>query len=416
MKHRILLIGASVRVGQLVREVLRKYPDYEFVGILDSDAPKAQDFMAYHGLALPVFGSQDFDLALRSVQPDMAVITTSDYTHADYIVRCLDRKVSCLVEKPLCINAEQCRAIWEAQQRNPEVYAVTMHNSRYHRIVRKTRELIQSGAIGEIRSIRYDEKLDHFHGSSYYRRWNRHKAYSGGLQIHKACHHFDKINFLLGVRPEWVAASGCQTAYGPSVHKSPARRCCECPEADTCEFFLDYHKNPVYEKLYGVSTHAYTPDLCVYSDEADAEDFLGIFVMYSNGIPMNYSLSACCAYEGESIIFEGTTGRLEMSRLDYRRPESRGGDAVSMRKENTLRIVRFATPEVENYDGEDDNKAASHGGCDELIYKDLFGDGKSDMLATLQDGIYAVLVGAAANVSMAQAGRKVEIASLFTEG
>jgi len=48
------------------------------------------------------------------------IITTSDYTHADYIVRCLDRKVSCLVEKPLCINAQQCQAIWEAQKRNHE--------------------------------------------------------------------------------------------------------------------------------------------------------------------------------------------------------------------------------------------------------------------------------------------------------
>ena len=410
---KILLIGASVRVGRLVGEVKKKYPEYVVSGVLDSDAAKTADFLKYHKLDVPAFLPEQFDQAIASIQPDLAIITTTDYTHAGYIVKCLDLKISCLVEKPLCINAQQCQAIWDAQKRNPEVYAVTMHNSRYHHVVRQTRDLLRSGAIGEIRAINYDEKLDHFHGSSYFRRWNRHKEFSGGLQIHKSSHHFDKINFLIGAHPQWVAASGCQMAYGPGKHRSPARRCCECPEASSCEFFLDYRKNVVYEQLYHTPDHTYTPDLCVYSPEADIEDFLSIFVMHDNGIPMNYSLSACCSYEGESIVFEGTTGRLEMSRLAFRKPESRGGDALTMRKENLLRIVRFGVPEVEYYDADDDIKDADHGGCDELIYKDLFGNGQSDMLATLEDGIFAVLAGAAANISMSRNGEKVEIPAIF---
>ena len=41
---KILLIGASVRVSRLVKEVLTKYPEYEFAGVLDSDIAKAEDF------------------------------------------------------------------------------------------------------------------------------------------------------------------------------------------------------------------------------------------------------------------------------------------------------------------------------------------------------------------------------------
>ena len=411
---KILLIGASVRVSRLVREVREKYPEYKFVGVVDSDPAKAADFCTFNQVALPIYSNTEFDRAVSEQHPDLAVITTSDCTHADYIVKCLDLKISCVVEKPLCINAAQCQAIWDAQKRNPEVYAVTMHNSRYHHAVRETLKLVRSGNIGNIRSILYNEKLDHFHGSSYFRRWNRHKDFSGGLQIHKSSHHFDKVNFLLGRKPLWVAANGCQTAYGPKQHHAPAKNCSNCPEADSCEFFLDFHKNKVYEQLYnGNDQHQYTPDQCIYDKEADAEDFINIFVMYEGGIPMSYTLSACCAYEGEEIILEGTDGRLEMCRHAFRRPESRGGDALTMRKENVLRVFRFAQAEVENFDADDDVKDADHGGCDELIYRDLFANGNSEMLATLEDGIYAVLIGAAANISMQNNGAKVDIDTIF---
>ena len=411
---KILLIGASVRVSRLVKEVLTKYPEYEFAGVLDSDRAKAEDFCTFNKVNLPIYSENELDKAVKEIAPALAIITTSDFTHADYIVQCLDRKISCLVEKPLCINAEQCQAIWDAQKRNPEFYAVPMHNSRYHNAARSTRKLVKDGAIGEVRSILYQEKLDHFHGSSYFRRWNRHKDFSGGLQIHKSSHHFDRINFLLNRRPLWVCASGCQTAYGPAKHDSKAKNCSNCPEADSCEFFLDYHKNKVYEQLYGGNKHLYTPDQCVYDKEADIEDFFNVFVMYEGGIPMNYTLAACCAYEGEDLMIEGTTGRLEMCRHAFRRPESRGGDALTLRKENRLNIYRFGQNEVETFNADDDIKNSDHGGCDELIYRDLFADGKSEMLASLEDGIYAVLIGAAANVSIANNGAKVDISSLFT--
>ena len=412
---KILLIGASVRVSRLVREVIQKYPEYTFAGVLDSDPAKARDFCAYNGIDPVIYTEKELDKAIRELAPALAIITTSDYTHADYIVRCLDRKVSCLVEKPLCINAQQCQAIWEAQKRNPEVYAVTMHNSRYHNVARKTRELVRSGAIGEVRSILYNEKLDHFHGSSYFRRWNRHKEFSGGLQIHKSSHHFDRVNFLLGKHPLWVTAGGCQTVYGPGNHPAPAKNCRVCPEAETCDFFLDYRKNPVYDKLYGAADHIYTPDQCVFDAEADIEDFFNIFVMYEGNIPMSYTLFACANYEGEDFVVEGTEGRLEMTRHAFRKPASRGGDALTLRKENSLKIYRFGNPEPECYDAEDDIKDSDHGGCDELIYRDLFANGRSEMLATLEDGIFAVLIGAAANVSMASNGSRVDINDIFVK-
>ncbi len=415
MKKRIFLIGASVRVGSLVKAVRKHYADaYEFCACLDNDKAKMADFLRYHQLEIPQYGAEEFDAAVAETRPDIAVITTTDSTHSNYIVRALDCKISCMVEKPLCINEEQCREILAARKRNPEVYAVTMHNSRYHACFRKTLELVRSGAIGEIKGIFYNEKLDLFHGSSYYRRWNRNKKLSGGLQIHKSSHHFDKINFLLKSKVEWVSATGCLTTYGAANSPFHGEKCSTCEHTEKCRFYLDYHRNPVYEALYGDGEkHTYTPDNCVFSPEVSAEDFFQIFCMYENKIPMCYSLSANCHYEGESICIEGTTGRLEMNRLFYRTFDVRGGEARDVSRDNSLRIVHLQTGKTEIYDAEDEVKDSNHGGCDERIYEDLFGENKSDMLATLDDGIQAVLIGAGANLSMAADGKKINLQSLL---
>lgn len=417
MKKRLFLIGASVRVGALVKAVQEHYADgYEFCACLDSDRAKMADFLRYHHLEIPQYGMEEFDTAVTETHPDIAVITTTDATHAGYIVRALDSRISCMVEKPLCINENQCREILAAQKRNPEVYAVTMHNSRYHACFRKTIELVKSGAIGEIKGIFYNEKLDLFHGSSYYRRWNRDKKLSGGLQIHKSSHHFDKINFLLKSKVEWVSATGCLTTYGAANSPFHGEKCSTCAHAENCRFYLNYHRNEIYEKLYsntGGEIHAYTPDNCVFSPEVSAEDFFQIFCMYENKIPMSYSLSANCHYEGESLSIEGTAGRLEMNRLVYRTVDVRGGEARNVRKDNSLRIVRFQTGETEIFNADDEIQNANHGGCDERIYEDLFGMNKSEMLASFNDGIQAVLVGIGANLSMAANGRKIYLQPLL---
>ena len=108
---------------------------------------------------------------------------------------------------------------------------------------------------------------------------------------------------------------------------------------------------------------------------------------------------AHCNYEGETLLIDGETGRLEMNRLSFRAIEERGRDKL-LRRENSLRLIRFGDPEVVTFNV-DDEAGESHGGSDRRIYADLFGNANSGMLADLMDGIQAVLIGAAANISMA---------------
>ena len=226
---KVALVGASMRVAAFVNTLKKHFADdYQIVGVMDSDPGKIKGFLEVHELDIPQY--TDFDKMCDELSPDMVIVTTVDVTHADYIIKALDRKIECVSEKPLCINVEQCRDILAAQARNPEVFAVTSHNARYIPQTRKVKELLNSGIIGKVLRLEYTEVLDRHHGTSYFRRWNSRRKYSNGLQLHKSCHHFDKMNYLLDSRAVEVMADGTLTAYGKNAPHQYEGECChKCP-------------------------------------------------------------------------------------------------------------------------------------------------------------------------------------------
>ena len=407
-RRRIALIGASMRVMTFVRALQDKYHDaYELVAIMDIDKGKMRGFAKLMNLDVPLY--EDFAGMCSEQKPDMALITTVDCTHAGYVSKCLDGKIACIVEKPLCIDEIQCREILAAHARNPEILAVTAHNARYHITMRKLKALLDSGEIGAVRSVHYAEMLDLDHGASYFRRWNRRKKYSGGLQIHKSSHHFDKINWLLGNRAGSVTAFGALTAYGEKASPFHGERCSTCSHTRKCPFFLkrDAEEESIYRTVFyeeRESDSFYAPELCVYSPEIDIEDFLSVGIMYENGVPVNYTLCAHTNYEGENIEFEGEKGRVEIKRRTYRE----NGKTVPL---NKMELFRFGCSESEVFDC--GNETGGHGGSDPLLHEDLFGNGQSAMLATLEDGIQAVLVGVAVNKSLEANGAKINVQDIL---
>lgn len=397
---RIALVGASMRIRAFVEALKSDYADsHQICGLMDIDEGKMLGFNEVVGLELPCY--TDFDHMCDKVKPDLLLISTVDCFHRDYIVRALDRKISCIAEKPLCVNAEQCCDIIATQQRNPEVFAATSHNARYHVAARAVKKLLDDGVIGQVNSVNYTEMLDREHGTSYFRRWNSIKAISGGLAIHKASHHFDKINWWLNSKAKTVSAYGGLRCFGAEASPFRGHHCSTCPYFDQCAYAIDYEKEEIYHKLFFKHNHAgaYRPDRCVFSPEIDIEDFISAGIEYGNGVLVNYTLSAHCNYEGETIIFEGNKGRLEMIRR--KRPEG---------EFSSVEIFRFGTTKPEKIDLK--LESGTHGGADKRLYRDLFGGEKSGRLATLDDGIQAVLVGVAVNESI-KTGQSIDVASLI---
>ena len=395
---RIAVVGCGLRIVAFAKALRETYCDtHKIVALMDSDPGKMAGF-AKRTMLEDVPQYTDFELMCDEIKPELLIIGTIDTFHAGYIVRALDKKIGVISEKPLCTTQEQCRDIREACRRNPEIFAVTSHNSRYRPVAQTLKKVLESGVIGEVQSVEYRELLDRIHGKSYFRRWNSRRKYSNGLQLHKSSHHFDKLNFLLDSYAVEVNATGTLTAYGADApHEFEGTRCCECPHKDQCPDFFAYD-----ETLY--DRNAYTPDMCIWSKEIDIEDNFAASIKFANGVIAAYSLCAYADYEGEVINIQGTKGRVEARQLSY---SSSVDDVHNMKSkmEESIKIFRFGkevedVPIVRGF--------GSHGGADAHIFSELFAVPPAETLPTIEDGIQAVLTGAAVVKSM-QEKRPVKV-------
>jgi len=245
------------------------------------------------------------------------------------------------------------------------------------------------------------------------------KENSGGLLLQKASHHFDLLNYFnAGAKPAVIAARGGLNLYG-KAGPYHGERCSNCKHAGECEFFADMKQDEATVKLYfeAETDSGYIRDACVYGPEIDIEDTITAGFEYTNGVRVGYSLCAYASWEGHEITVQGTAGRLEL--LSRVRAWGHGSFAVhGMEKAGTVLALyshREGYKELPMEEGE-----GGHGGADPRLRADFFLRGRDEPLkpemASLEEGVQAILIGAAANESMAQGGRPVDIQELLAGG
>jgi len=369
-------------------------------------------------LAVDVPAFTGFDEMLEKANPDCVVVATRDCTHAQYIVGALQAGKRAISEKPLCTTAEQCRQIIAAAADSSATCRVT-HNARYGAADAAIQAILHSGRLGQVRFMQFDETLDRCHGADYFRRWHRHKANSGGLLIHKASHHFDLLNWWAAAKPRRVSAHGSLTFYGANnPYHHP--RCQGCPHGEKCEFYTDMFANDRYRKLYleAESDDGYVRDGCVWDPSIDIEDQMSVLIDYDSGLQVSYTLVAYSPYESQRVIIEGTRGRLE-----YFAGINTGWIVDSKPLPGIEQIaneqLKLYVPAEGIQDVPIKRAEGGHGGADPQLRHDFFGQDwdaePNPQMASLEEAVQAVLIGAAANKSMAT-GQPVDVQQLLIEG
>ncbi len=93
--------------------------------------------------------TRDFRELIEDPSIDAVAIATPVSTHYELALRALQQGKHVLVEKPLASDASQVQHLMEVAQKRNRVLMVD-HTFRLHRLVRKIRELVESGGLGEI--------------------------------------------------------------------------------------------------------------------------------------------------------------------------------------------------------------------------------------------------------------------------
>jgi hypothetical protein len=465
---RYAIVGAGARAQLYARSLVTTYAgDAQLVAFADINPARIQAHNRWLAeLGAPPAASwpaEKFTDMIAAEKVDAVIVTTVDRTHDGYIVAALTAGCDVITEKPMTVDAPRCRRILDAVARTGRHVTVTF-NYRYNPIHEKVRELLADGVVGEIGSAHFEWLLDVRHGADYFRRWHRDKANSGGLLVHKATHHFDLVNWWLGVTPVEVYARGRLFFYGENGarhgYDRGYARAHGAPAAADDPFALQLAEQPGLRQLYLEAEHldGYHRDQNVFAPGVTIEDDLAVLVGYDSGATMSYHLTAYAPWEGYRFMVNGSKGRLELEvvendhvapaaagalkgqvgpqhlshppppsqvgpqRLSHPPPPSQvgpqlhGDRAAAESGWYSLAVRPYWQPpyqvDIPGYTRE------GHGGADGRMVEVLFGpDGgrtpdRLDRAATERDGAASLLVGLAGNASLAS-GNPVRVADLL---
>lgn len=423
-KKRLAVVGMGHRgTGFWGKTVVNNFSDVvEYVGLCDNNPGRLAFAKNWMGVNCPTF--TDYDQMLRSVKPDVVIVTTVDADHDYFIVRALEAGSDVITEKPMTTDEIKCRAILDAEKRTGKKVIVAF-NYRHGPHMMKIKELLAADRIGKVTSVDFNWMLNVYHGADYFRRWHGLTARSGSLWVHKATHHFDLLNWWLDSDPLEVTAQGSLEHYGKN-NSFRGTKCRGCDHKDECKFYRDITSDEWLNNLYVKNDHydGYLRDGCVWREEIDIYDKMSAQIRYANGVLVNYSLTTYSPYEGWRIAFNGFDGRLESWQdIPYQddnelNQEERHAIEMSQDKEaipGKFRKIML----MNNFNKEHEiinvpQYAGGHGGGDKRMHNRIFrnpSDNPYNILAGTRDGAMSLLIGVAARKSIEEK-RTVKIAEL----
>lgn len=143
MVLRAALIGAG-EMGKNHARILSSLTGVELVAVVD----QLGDPHGIRGDASLLSSVSD----LKSMSVDFAVVATPTSTHEDVATWLFEAGINALIEKPLAIDAESAKSIFDVAEANGCLGAVGLVE-RFNPAIRQLKERLEAGAIGNVLQI-----------------------------------------------------------------------------------------------------------------------------------------------------------------------------------------------------------------------------------------------------------------------
>lgn len=198
MQVRIGILGAArIAPAALIRPA-RAVAEAEVVTVAARDPERARRFAAKHGIPAV---HDTYDDVLADPGVDAVYIPLPNGLHGEWTLRALQAGKHVLCEKPFTANAPEAEDVAAAAAGSDRVVMEAFH-WRYHPLATRVRELLDDGAVGDVRrieaalcfplprpgDIRYDYGL------------------AGGATMDVGCYTIHQLRFLAGAEPTVTSA------------------------------------------------------------------------------------------------------------------------------------------------------------------------------------------------------------------
>lgn len=301
--YNIGVIGLGNRIETLLERLLR-YMGSEGRLAAVTDTRSAEQLCDFHPLvAEAIRGAHYYTSAQEMLEKeplDGVLIGTRCSTHTYYACMVMDKGIPLFLEKPVCTTMEDWTRLHAYEKEHDDRVEVSFP-LRLTPIVRRVREMVEAGAIGEVQHVQAINDVPY--GGVYYHSWYRDESITGGLFLQKTTHDFDYINYVIGRQPVAVAAMSSKQIF--KGNKPAGLKCKDCPEYMTCTDSPWVLENYCDDSARG--------SRCCFAVDTGNHDSASCLVRYDNGMHLNYTQNFFARKHAQKrgAIFLGYEGTVE---------------------------------------------------------------------------------------------------------
>ena len=289
------------------------------------------------------------EAACNDPAADGLIISTPNYTHLEVLRVAVKSGKHILLEKPMATTVQDAYEILKIAADYPAVLQVGLQYRYKAMYVEAIHEVLERKSLGDLKMVSIMEHRWPFLDKV--NQWNKFSKYSGGTLVEKCCHYFDLMNLFAQARPVKVFGTGSMAVN-----------------------FTDFE----YQ-----------------GEQSDILDNAFVTVDYANGVRASFNLCMFAPVYYEEIVLVGDQGRLKAYEDETLTPNGQSNHYLEVKRglEAPSRITTPYYPHIQE---------SGHSGATFYEHINLIDniEGKPTNTASVEEGFWSVVVGAAAEESV----------------
>jgi hypothetical protein len=323
-----ITLGAGNR-GNVYGNYALEYPHHmTIVGVAEPIAMRNERYAQQHKIPSTNRFKTWEEVFRQPKFADVVIISTPDLLHYGPCMEALKMGYHILLEKPISPSEQECREILALAKKTGRIVAVC-HVLRYAPYFIKLREMIQSGAVGDVISFQHLEPIEHIHMSHSYVRGNWHNSKATTpIILAKSCHDMDILRWIINKSTKSISAFGNLKWFRKeNAPDGSTDRCINgCAVESNCPYsaLKVYHRDR--QRLYvfdlpedpkkkdaAILDYLRTTDYgrCVYKMNNDQPDHYVSTILFENDVTASFSMEAFTSYGGRRTRVMGSMGDIE---------------------------------------------------------------------------------------------------------
>lgn len=363
-RHRFNVIGVGINGSEHVRVTLLE-GRATIHGVYDPN-PGSVEMAKYNFQRFAPQGElvvyDSLEAACNDPAADALIISTPNFSHIDVLRTAIKSGKNIFLEKPMATTIADAYEMLKISKDYPAVLQIGLQYRYKAMYVEAIHEAMERASLGEIKTITILEHRIPFLDKV--KQWNKFSKFSGGTLVEKCCHYFDLMNLFAQSKPVSVYATGSMAV-------------------NFKEFEYQGEKSDILDNAF-------------------------VNVVYENGIRASFNLCMFSPMFYEELVLCGDEGRLKTYEVQDFLPGSHPKTHLEILRGESA-PSRIGSPSYPTYIEESGHNGATF--FEHVNFIDNI-EGRDTKTATVEEGFWAVVIGAAAEESV-KTGAVVQVKDLL---